>query len=303
MKTIRRVALSLLLCFLYAQVWGQNGSEALVATDLLQIRQLGSVTLSPGGRQVLYTVRQAEKKTGTDSGAQLAYEYRTHLYLAPADGSEAPRPLTRGAHSAFEPAWSPDGDAIAFSRPVDGVSQIFILPLLGGEPYPITHTQYGANAPQWSPDGRRILFASSVPAGAVRANNGSGPPWPEERPGRAAADTTGAKPDAAGSLAEIRAWLEKNAADNNPRVFTRLNLQGEHDLQPQPTYRHLYTVDAAGETEPVAVTRGYYSFGGGSWAEEGKKIIISGGPVPDRHRVRLRPERRDACGRLCHPHP
>src|SRR5690606_23321528 len=85
--------------------------QPIVATDLFEIRQLGDVAVSPDGRMVVYTVRTIVPGVEHEG----AYAYETHLYLASADGREAPRRLTFG-ESATQPAWHPDGDRLAFVR-------------------------------------------------------------------------------------------------------------------------------------------------------------------------------------------
>jgi Tol biopolymer transport system component len=73
--------------------------------------------------------------------------------------SGEPRQLTRGpADSA--PAWSPDGTRVAFLRGAGGPSQVWLLPLDGGEPEQLTALPLGAGAPRWSPDGARPLSLS-----------------------------------------------------------------------------------------------------------------------------------------------
>jgi len=162
------------------------------ATDLLKVRHLDDVHLSPDGRSIAYTVRRIvgsdAARSGTASGENTAaYRYETHLYVVPTGGRSAPRALTRSAAGASDPAWHPESDWIAFVRPVDGTPQIFVLSLTGGEPVQLTDAPHGATDPVWSPRGDRLLFATTVPGDAVRDRGG--PPVPSERPGRSPRDT------------------------------------------------------------------------------------------------------------------
>lgn len=286
---VRLLAGLLIACgALFRPALAQEGTEPIVITDLLKLQQLGDVALSPDGRQVAYTVQSIVPGEAEENG-EPTYTYRTHLYLAPVDGGTAPRQLTRGDRSASQPAWHPSGERLAFVRPVDGTPQVFILPLTGGEAYPLTDFEHGATAPRWSPDGTKLLFTATLDDADVRALMDAAPPWPDERPGRAAGDTGDAEADPDGSLAEIRAWLARNARHGNPRVFNRLDLQGETDLAPQPTYRHLFVLhlDTTG-VGPQPVTRGFYSFGGGAWMPDGERVVFSGARVADQHPDRVR---------------
>ena len=66
-----------------------------------------------------------------------------------------------------DPAWSPEGDKIAFVRKENGSDDIFVLRFLGGGSAPgefeITRlTQHESNdqSPNWSPDGLNLVFVS-----------------------------------------------------------------------------------------------------------------------------------------------
>ena len=71
-----------------------------------------------------------------------------------------------GAHR--EASFSPDSNRIAFIRDVDGVPQVWVKSLAGGEPLQITFGQ-PASRPRWSPKGDQILYvllaASNTPQG------------------------------------------------------------------------------------------------------------------------------------------
>ena len=56
--------------------------------------------------------------------------------------------------------WSPDGKWIAYSDWNDS-SDIWIIPVTGGEPRRVTTDPARDILPRWSPDGKRILFVST----------------------------------------------------------------------------------------------------------------------------------------------
>ena len=260
----------------------EQDSLSIRATDLFKIQELGSVSVSPDGRLVVYT-----SKTIEENPEDSTYAYRTHLFVVPASGREAPTQLTRG-ESASEPAWHPESDRIAFVRQVDDTPQIFVLPFFGGEPYQLTRFEHGARRPRWSPDGTKLLFSASLSEADVRAREvESVPPWPDERPGRAPDDTQNATPDPDGSLADVRAWLAENREDGDPRVLTRLDLQGEFDLEPRPSYTHFFVLDVEAGGEPRPVTGGYFSFSDGEWVLD-EQIVVSGAPDREQHPDRVR---------------
>ena len=281
---LRHFALCLLIALAAGPVHAQEGTVPVKAADLLKVRELGSVAVSPGHRHVAYTVKQIVE---TPDQKDHQYAYRTHIYLATAGGREPAFPLTRGERSAWAPAWHPDGDRLAFVRSVEGTPQVFVLPLFGGEAYQLTKAPYGATSPAWSPDGTKILFASTLPEHAVREQSGEAPPWPAERPGGRRRPTE-ATPNPNGSLAEMRAWLRKNQKQDQVHVFTRLDLQGERELEPTLTYRHLFVQEADPGAESILLTPGFRSYQGGTWGPDSETIFFSGPARSESHPDRRR---------------
>jgi Tol biopolymer transport system component len=67
---------------------------------------------------------------------------------------------TENVYEGF-PAWSPDGQHIAYVAERDGTLQIFTRRLGSPEPAAqVTHEQYDCRYPFWSPDSRRIYYIS-----------------------------------------------------------------------------------------------------------------------------------------------
>ena len=59
------------------------------------------------------------------------------------------------------PAWSLEGDAIAFACRWDGGNGVFLVPANGGQPQKVYDAK-GACEPHWSPDGTRIAYETET---------------------------------------------------------------------------------------------------------------------------------------------
>ncbi len=273
---LRGLAVLLLPVVSAAHVWAA-GDDRIVTSDLLKIRAANQIDVANDGSRAVYVVSSMHENEGGGNG------YQRHLWLADLTGEASPRQLTHGERNDTAPTFSPDGKRIAFSRQGDGENQTWILPLTGGEAFPLTNAEHGASDHRWSPDGKRIVFSSEIPIGSLAGS----PPWSPERPGRAWRDVptppdktpkdadTGtrveANPD--GPIAEVRAWLAQNAEDDNPRVLTRLDLQGERDLDSELSFAHLFVIDAKADAEARQLTEGFQDFGDATWLPNGSGLV------------------------------
>lgn len=235
---------------------------------MLKIKSVGEIRLNKDGSQAAFTVTSIEPE----------YKYSTQIYLAPTDGSAAPRQLT-AKDNATQPAWSPDGKQLAFVRTVDGKAQIFLLSLNGGEATQFTRFRYGASSPKWSPDGKELLFVSHIGLtdllkDSILNPNHEGPHWPFEKPG-SAFQTNSARPNPDGSPEEIRAWLESNVADKKAKVIDRLSFQDEMEVNPDFSFSQWFVQSTQPSSTPVPVTHGFYDYNSVDYTPDGKQLLIS----------------------------
>ncbi len=287
-RRIWALCLSVLLVSVAA---AEEAKKPIVASDLLKIKTLGQIDISPDGRRVVFVV------TSMDKNEEGEYRYDHHLWMLDLEKMTPPIQLTFGERSDSSPVWAPDSSRIAFVRTHQDKPQVWILPLQGGEAYRVTESEFGAFAPQWSPGGEKLLFSAFIPDWAVEGE----PTWKYERPGRTwrdapnwkkmeqdkkkskeqKADTEGeaeekpVKADPDGTPEEIRAWLAKNASQGDPNVITRTNFQDELQLQAGMGFLHLFICSAEADAQATQLTGGTQSFYGADWSPDGRRIVCS----------------------------
>ncbi|NOT33620.1 MAG: S9 family peptidase [Candidatus Eisenbacteria bacterium] len=132
------------------------GAAPLTAESLWALPRVGAPVAAPDGSFLVAPVTRFELER--NSG-------RTRLWRIPTGGGE-PVPLTSPEVSSGEPALSPDGRRLAFTRKLDGGrAQVWVMPLDGGEAQKVTELPLGASDPLWLPDGSGLLCASQLIAG------------------------------------------------------------------------------------------------------------------------------------------
>jgi dipeptidyl aminopeptidase/acylaminoacyl peptidase len=120
-------------------------------------------------------------------------DVQTHLFIVPADGSEAPRDLLagtqlvesggysgafdEGASDDLQPAWAADSRSIVItattqldtSAYADVVFHLYEVQLTGGEPRPLTTGDVSYGKACFSPDGKQICFIATDSKGKYYA--------------------------------------------------------------------------------------------------------------------------------------
>lgn len=203
--------------------------------DIARIVSVSAPTLSLDGRRVAFTVTRVDLE---------ANRYRSAVWLAEVDGSSAPYPLTSGDDG--NPAWSPDGRRLAFTRSDgDGGGSLRVVPVDGpGETVTVCARPEAVESPVWSPDGTRIAFASRQRG--TRYDHG---------------DDDRARPPR-----------------RIDRLFSRVDGTGWTIDRP----RGVFVVAADGSGAPVQVAGGPYEHDGDPvWSPDGERLVVSAVRRPD----------------------
>jgi len=84
------------------------------------------------------------------------------LYMANSDGTEVQRIATGDKGYVIDPAWSPNGQLLAFSwRRPTGNFDIYVMDIVSRQLVELTRDVGRNERPSWAPDGRHIAFEST----------------------------------------------------------------------------------------------------------------------------------------------
>lgn len=120
--------------------------------DMLAMERISDPQVSPDGRTVVFVVRTTDLE---------ANRGRTDLWSVGADGS-GPRRLTTDPASDSNPRFTPDGRSILFLSTRSGSSQVWRLPLDGGEASRVTDEPLDVTSLVVAPRGGRIAYSMDV---------------------------------------------------------------------------------------------------------------------------------------------
>ena len=144
----------ILLLLLSAAFASAGAAEPFTADAMWRLKRLADPAISPDGRLAVLpvTTYDIEKNKG-----------ESDLWLVPTKSGK-PRQLTSAVASDSSPAWSPDGELIAFisKRGDDKEAQVYVIPVNGGEARRVTNVPTGVSSPKWFPDSKRIAFITQV---------------------------------------------------------------------------------------------------------------------------------------------
>ncbi|MFM8268536.1 MAG: S9 family peptidase [Ilumatobacteraceae bacterium] len=212
------------------------GTHTAIAERIIgPLLQAGAPAVSPDGASVAFVVQRVDLPEN---------RYRSQVWIAAADSSTPPRPLTAGDRDGA-PTWSPDGRSLVFTsrrseRKTDAT--LHVIPVDGpGEVRTIATMTDGVDAPVVSPDGRWVAFLSRTPDERYSAK------------GADEGDTS---------------WQSPRRID---RFFSRLNGEGWIFDRPQ----HVYVVPIDGSQPPRNLTPGEFQHDTPSWSPDSRSILVS----------------------------
>jgi dipeptidyl aminopeptidase/acylaminoacyl peptidase len=145
------IAVALCACAILA-LSSAVSAKGLDYEDLRKIVGVDAPQLAPDGTHIVYvrsTVNWKENRRDTE------------LVLVDVHSGNA-RILTRDRIDVSDPSWSPDGTQLAYlaAPERDKPSQLYVLPMNGGDSLKVTDASNGVNAYSWRPDSKAIAYVT-----------------------------------------------------------------------------------------------------------------------------------------------
>jgi dipeptidyl aminopeptidase/acylaminoacyl peptidase len=265
----------------------------MTPTDIGLTTQAAELRLSPDGSMVAFSVVSVDVR-GND--------YRSRIWLAPADGASPPYPFTAGDGRDTLPRWSPDGRRLAFAVRGGGRQQqdrrgsssnatdIVILPVsVGGQEIRAATVDDDLSELEWSPDGTRLAFVARdrdeahYGTAATPVQEGEMPPrrvdhlffrldsvgWTVDRPNRVyVVVADGSRPPRSLTSGPFEASDISWSPDGRQLAFA----SARHEEWDLDLANDLWLVSADGAGEPVKVTNTTAHFNHPVWSADGQRL-------------------------------
>jgi dipeptidyl aminopeptidase/acylaminoacyl peptidase len=123
--------------------------------DLRRFKFVSDPQISPDGGKIAFVLSSINYKED---------RYDRHIWMADAATGKVEQ-FTHGPNSDTYPHWSPDGSRLLFlsrGREPEKKTQLYVIPLAGGEAMLAAEADEGLSSPAWAPDSKRVLFLSRI---------------------------------------------------------------------------------------------------------------------------------------------
>ncbi len=146
----RLILISPLLCAVALSA--QTASpKRFTADDFAKVVRVSDPQISPDGKSIAITVGRANLKED---------RYDNEIDLVDVSSHNL-RVMTHGKLGAGSPRWSPTGDRLAYlAQDADKKTQLWVLPMAGGDSLEITHSKTSVKTYAWRPDGQAFVFGA-----------------------------------------------------------------------------------------------------------------------------------------------
>ena len=228
--------------------------------QVYRLKNISSIDISPDENQVVY----AEQKLDKEEDKSLSNLFMTYL-----SSGETIQLTFSGKDRS--PVFSPDGSRLAFISSRDEKSQIWILPLKGGEAWKTTTKESVSGPLIWTPDGKKLIYTSAV----FSHDKDSWTPYP------GAPEYDKERLQAIADKPHTDTKEKKSKKENAVKVITRFNYKRDGLGYYGDVRSQVFITDVPNTYEPGSsptseqLTCGDYDHYGTTLSPCGKYIIVS----------------------------
>jgi dipeptidyl aminopeptidase/acylaminoacyl peptidase len=249
-------------------------TDLLTPEDIVAMKSVTDVELSPDATWIAHVLRVPPP---------LDQPGRSHnqIWLVDAAGKHEPRRLTPEDRSSWSPRWSPDGKQLAFlsKRPGDAHTQLYVMPIDGGEAQAAFAAKGSIAAFEWSPDGSRFAYSIALETDGEKQEREAGRDWVVDEGG--GSHTRLFVFERGGGLTEAKSAelpvgkhvLDFRWAPDGKSLALRACERATVDHAMM--YSSLYTIDVAGGA-PKLLTKTAGKLGAMDWSPDGKQLAFLG---------------------------
>ena len=146
----------------------RTAPRPVTSMDLLTMRDLHGIQISPDGTRVAFVLGQAVYESNS---------YRTGLFVVGTQAGSKPINLGTAGPPRWDhinqwleeaPQWSPDSKEIYYRLKTTGIWQVWKWKSEGGRPVQITHAEHSVQSFQLSPDGTELAMVVENPSTSDR---------------------------------------------------------------------------------------------------------------------------------------
>lgn len=157
MKKSNTILLAFILLFAMPAFQKNFAQTVLSPAELLSLERSSLNQLSPDGTEIIYTV-YTPRGPNEKPGSMHRKYYRMGL------NNNETSPLFENDFEGGSPQYSPDGSYIAFThKPEEGKTQVWAMPVAGGDMVQLTDADNGVISYKWQPDGKGLAYLSREP--------------------------------------------------------------------------------------------------------------------------------------------
>ncbi len=161
-------------CYIVPALGGPERKLAKTGRRIVSVEEPGRIAWCPSGEW------GGEWLAVTDNEAPAEPDGLFLLSVETGEKRRLTSPPANFSAGDLNPAFSPDGKMLAFTRAVNGINMdVYIVAVSGGEPRRLTFDDANLKGLAWTPDGREIVFSSSRGGSFTRPRSGEFPPRAE----------------------------------------------------------------------------------------------------------------------------